>query len=502
MDDQATFITLLTQAVGMTLNRQRQAITTFGFDTCEGLMSASEDDLKNLLSTIERNNRDVNVNQAVRINTQMRTRLFALREEFLMRNACGATMTLAEIIGLLSADVNGFVVKHRVLKEVCKAAKAMSLPDITVPALSKLNWQQFNRSFLEVLSRQRGMNDVPLTYVVRERTVNPYDGVYESTEKLLIACLLHSGQKYNTDRESVYSLLVQYTKGSEAESIVDQHHTTRNGRAAYRGVLSHMQSTSYMDNLRTAAIAKIANAKYKGEKKEFGIVKYFTIHSNAHNDLETAGEIMTDGMKIINFLSGLEDPTAITYAISTKSEPGVTTFEQFYNSFSAKLTSHITLTRTTGSTRSINAVYEGGRGGRGGRGRGGRGRGGRMSGRHGLRKGGRQGGRGRGGNRYQPYDSSANWQAENKNYPAEEWQALSNEQKSRVRDLRAAMNGNNQGSEQRNVNATSTSAGGATVSNGASSEVPSQISVTEGSVTSTQGRAGDAFRRGGSNSRN
>ena len=243
MDDQASFITLLTQAVGMTLNRQRVAITTFGFDTCDGMMSASEDDLKNLLTTIERNNRELNANQAVRINTQMRTRLFALREEFLMRNACGATMTLAEIIGLTPANVNDYVEKHRVWKEASKAAKSMSLPDITVPALTKLNWQQFNRAFLEVLSRQRGMNDVPFTYVVRERSVNPYDGVYESTEKQLIACLLHNGQKYNTDRESVYSLLVQYVKGSEAESIVDQYHTTRNGRAAYRAVLSHMQSS-------------------------------------------------------------------------------------------------------------------------------------------------------------------------------------------------------------------------------------------------------------------
>ena len=126
-----------------------------------------------------------------------------------------------------------------------------------------------------------------------------------------------------------------------------------------------------------------------------------------------------------------------------------------------------------------------------------------MSGRHGLRtRGGRGGGRGRGGNRHHPYDSTPTWHAENKNYPAEEWQALSNEQKSRVRDLRAAMNSNNQGSEQRNVGATSTNGGGAAAAaTGGTSEVPSQISVGEGSIASTQGRAGDAFRRGGGNSR-
>ena len=177
-----------------------------------------------------------------------------------MRDKCGATMTLADIIQITAADVTLHVQKHRTWEEAKKAAKSMSLPDITVPTLTKLNWKEFNRSFLEVLSRQRGMNDVPLLYVVRDRVDNPYTGHYDSNEKQLIACLNHSGQKYNTDRESVYSLLVQYVKGSEAESIVDQFHQTRNGRAAYRAILSHMQSTSYMDNLRTEAMTKIQNA--------------------------------------------------------------------------------------------------------------------------------------------------------------------------------------------------------------------------------------------------
>ena len=171
MEDPATFDTLLTQAVGMTLNRQRLAISTYGFDTCGGLMSASEDDLKNLLTTIERNNRDLAAGQQVRINTQMRTKLFALREEFLMRDKCGAIMTLANIIQILPADVNRFVEKHRTWNEARKAAKAMSLPDISVPALTKLNWQQFNQTFLEVLSLQRGMNDVSLAYVIRDQVV-------------------------------------------------------------------------------------------------------------------------------------------------------------------------------------------------------------------------------------------------------------------------------------------------------------------------------------------
>ena len=52
---------------------------------------------------------------------------------------------------------------------------------------------------------------------------------------------------------------------------------------------------------------------------------------------------MTEGMKITNFCNGLKDSVAVNYAITTKSEPAaLASFDAFYNSFSAKLLSHIT----------------------------------------------------------------------------------------------------------------------------------------------------------------
>ena len=82
---------------------------------------------------------------------------------------------------------------------------------------------------------------------------------------------------------------------------------------------------------------------------------------------------MTDGMKITNFCNGLKDAIAINYAVTSKSEAGVATFDEFYNSFSAKLMSHLTLVNASNSStsHSVNSVLHGRRG-RGGRGRGGR----------------------------------------------------------------------------------------------------------------------------------
>lgn len=84
-------------------------------------------------------------------------------------------------------------------------------------------------------------------------------------------------------------LAVEYTKGSEAEAILEKYSATRNGKTAYHVMMKHMQSTSYMDSLCTStAISKMNSTLYQGEKKDFGMARYFTIHTRqAHNDLET-----------------------------------------------------------------------------------------------------------------------------------------------------------------------------------------------------------------------
>lgn len=498
MNDPATLESVLQNAIGLTLGRQRQAIIDLGFNTCNGLENASKDDLKTLFLTVERNNRDLNANQQVRFNITVKARINALREEFIMRKACNAEMTLADLLQLGTADVDSLLLKHRTWEETKNAASSLSLPDITVPKLTKLNWKEFHQAFKELLSRQRGVNSIPLTYVIREHDRGNYSSDYESTEKQLINCIQLSGQNYNSDRETVFSLLLQYTRESEAESIVDQFRRTRNGRSAYRGVMAHMESTSYMDNLKSAALTRIRVAHYDGEKKDFGIAKYFAIHSNAHNDLEVAGEPMSNGMKITNFLSGIKDPTALNYAVTTKGELGVQTFEQFYNSFSAKLSTHITLTSSanagTNSSRQISAMFGNHNGnnrgsGRNGRGRGGRGRGRGRNGRGRGYRGGFRGGRGR--------NSAHQWVPEYKDYSIEEWQSLSNDQQQRVKDLRRAMRQFNQTGDhstnghgnERHISATGTSGGA-----DGSESVPSQVNIRTGqSISGTSGRVGDLF---------
>ena len=91
---------------------------------------------------------------------------------------------------------------------------------------------------IETYGHQRGLNAVPLLYVIRSEEISNYKANYDSTEKQLVACLRHAGENYNTDKEAVYSLLVG--KDSDIESIVEKYVNTRNGRAAWTAVISHM----------------------------------------------------------------------------------------------------------------------------------------------------------------------------------------------------------------------------------------------------------------------
>ena len=271
MDDRNTLIAVLTQAIGLAQARQRQAFITLGFGMCEGLRDTSLEDLRGLFSTIDRNNLRLLANQQLRFNLTVKTRMYALCEEFIIRNECNMEMILSMLMMLTVPVVNTFVAKHKAWQIAKDAASTSSLPSIKVPKLTKKNQKEFRHSLMETFGRQRGVNSIPLSSVICENKVNDYELPYKSTEKQLVACLRHAGENYNTNKEAVYSILVKHSKESEIESIVDQFSNTRNGRSTWLAIVNHMQSPSYMDSLKTAATSRIKNAHYQGMKWDLAL---------------------------------------------------------------------------------------------------------------------------------------------------------------------------------------------------------------------------------------
>jgi hypothetical protein len=59
MDNQAAFCDFLQYGIGLGQVRQRNAVITYGFNTCRGMMDTSNDGISNLFDTISKENRNL-----------------------------------------------------------------------------------------------------------------------------------------------------------------------------------------------------------------------------------------------------------------------------------------------------------------------------------------------------------------------------------------------------------------------------------------------------------
>ena len=227
-----SFAIFLQNGIGLTQARQRNLVTTHGYNTCRGLVDSTDEGIKEVFSVINSENMHLAAADRVYIRKQVKRRFYGGRDELIMRRMCNDTITNAYVTGLTTVKVDEFVEKHNNWRKFVKAANAMSLPDVTIPKLTKNNWKNFSQATKELLQRQRGTHNIPLIYIIRENDVGNYDGVYESTKDQLTQCISLTGGNYISDNGSVWSLLAGNTVGTEAESIVSRFKDDRDGRSA------------------------------------------------------------------------------------------------------------------------------------------------------------------------------------------------------------------------------------------------------------------------------
>lgn len=85
--------------------------------------------------------------------------------------------------------------------------------------------------------------------------------------------------------------------------------STSDGRSSWLTLLNHFEGDTQWDQVKDAAYAAIANAKYYGEKKHFSFETYATIHQEAYEDLEQYGETIFEDKRVWDLLQGIRDPT-------------------------------------------------------------------------------------------------------------------------------------------------------------------------------------------------
>jgi hypothetical protein len=153
-----------------------------------------------------------------------------------------------------------------------------------------------------------GQCKAPLTYVLHEND-EPGDPVdYVEEYERMIYLTPHEGEAFHQDSGTVYDELKSLLISSPAFTWIHPYDRSRNGRATWRELINHYESTTEQNKIKEAAYTTIKNASYSGEKRNWSFEQYYHSHQEAYYDLETYVEYITESKKVTDFLHGISDP--------------------------------------------------------------------------------------------------------------------------------------------------------------------------------------------------
>jgi hypothetical protein len=322
--------------------------------------------------------------------------------------------------------------------EKMKAAndsKDTEKPAITAPPAFKKDtkWRVWKEQFQNYLGSKVGQCKAPLTFVIRPLDAPGNIDDYPDDHDQMVYITPHTGAGYNHDNGVVFDELKALLINSPAFTWIRSHDRSRNGRAAWKALLAHYEGTTEQNRIKEAAYA----TTFKN---------YYHAHQEAHYDLELYGEIVSESQKVTDFLRGITDPLCNVAKSIVMATP------TYLNNFTdAALfiasTLNITLSNTI-STRNISKTST---------------------------QGGKKGGNQKNGKKL------------TRHYTPDEWKALTDEERQKVRNARNAAkekknkqqqgnnNQNNQKGNKRNVAAV-------TGDNSAAYGDEEEIDVHEGNV--------------------
>jgi hypothetical protein len=290
------------------------------------------------------------------------------------------------------------------------------------------------------ISERFGIDNIPLSYVVRDRPEvpriadDPLPLGQPSYNEELIRRASHNGEAWVTNNGKVWQMIRHVTHGTDAWAFVKAFSRTQDGRGAFMALKAQYMGSDFVNKVKLSADAALETLHWNGKAKNFTWEKFISRLTSAFADLAENGEPKTEGEKVRKLLRAINDPTLSVAKAVVQSKPE---YAEDFMAATAYLAGQLSAAESvhTGK-RNISQISSGvERGGRGrGRGFRGGGQGGRTQGNRGAGRGGRTGGRGRGG-RGGRYSQSGHL-ISNGGYPYAVWSTFTEEEKSRVYQLR------------------------------------------------------------------
>ena len=119
MDDPTILTHVLTQC-NSTAPKQRNTVNTFGVDTCQEFSCQNDEDMRNLLHSIQTNNRNLVGIQLMNVTIMAKKILSSMRKEFKTRNNYNAIYDAIELNVLDTDEIDTLVIKHNEWEDTLK----------------------------------------------------------------------------------------------------------------------------------------------------------------------------------------------------------------------------------------------------------------------------------------------------------------------------------------------------------------------------------------------
>ena len=206
----------------------------------------------------------------------------------------GRAVTLSNIT--FNPTMKNFADQWKALEDKSKAEP--EVPKIT-KALPVIKWTEAMRNFM---MRKYGVRTIPLAYVIRNVETPPPIGPIEvgrphsdehgSIEDELVARASHTHALYREDNAAVFYQLEEATRSTSYAASIKPFQRTKNGRGAWLALSSQYAGKDKWEAEIKRHEQVLHTREWKGQSN-FSLDKFIALHRNAFVSMQAAAEHIT-----------------------------------------------------------------------------------------------------------------------------------------------------------------------------------------------------------------
>jgi hypothetical protein len=168
------------------------------------------------------------------------------------------------IVGLNEGTFKEQLQRADTRNKICKALKSNDVPRNQSSHAGSLDkeskWKEWEEKFVNYLRLYQGANGIPLSYIICANDDPDTNGIWNQTDFIreTIACAPLSGEYFNTDKLTVYNLIISFTTGQPSGDWVKK---TEKDQDNAIGQMNGWEKLSSADK----------HLVYKQERKKLGV---------------------------------------------------------------------------------------------------------------------------------------------------------------------------------------------------------------------------------------